>query len=168
MNIEETKRLLDKYLDGLTTEAEEQQLRQTMNGEVPAELRAEKAMFAALARFEQTAEAQMDARLADAAEHRMSRMIDQWNRVENSTRRKSRSHATRWMAGVAAGMLVLVGVSFYAGQKQQQSMQPQTAAMPEDTYNDPRMAYKETEKALQTLSENLNKGIKEMEKIKKN
>ena len=110
----------------------------------------------------------MDERVASATEHRMSRMIDQWNRLETVQRRKSRSHAMKWLTGVAAGMLVLVGVSFYAGQKQQQQSQAQTAAMPQDTYNDPRMAYKETEKALQMLSEKLNQGIEEMEKINNN
>lgn len=168
MNTEEIKRLLDKYLDGQTTEAEEQQLRASLAGDVPQELRAEKAMFGALAQFEQTATTLMDERVASVTEHRMSRMIDQWNRLETVQRRKSRSHAMKWLTGVAAGMLVLVGVSFYAGQKQQQQSQAQTAAMPQDTYNDPRMAYKETEKALQMLSEKLNQGIEEMEKINNN
>lgn len=168
MNTEEIKCLLDKYLDGQTTEAEEQQLRASLAGDVPQELRAEKAMFGALAQFEQTATTLMDERVAEATEHRMSRMIDQWNRLETVQRRKSRSHAMKWLTSVAAGMLVLVGVSFYAGQKQQQQSQAQTAAMPQDTYNDPRMAYKETEKALQMLSEKLNQGIEEMEKINNN
>ena len=66
---------------------------------------------------------------------------------------------------MAASMLLLICVSYYVGTSQQQA---RTAALPQDTYNDPRMAYKETEKALQTLSENLNKGIQEMEKIKTN
>ena len=51
MNTEEIKRLLDKYLDGQTTEAEEQQLRASLAGDVPQELRAEKAMFGALAQL---------------------------------------------------------------------------------------------------------------------
>ena len=156
---------MEKYLDGQTSESEEQQLRCFFAGDVPDDMMAEKKLFEALSRIDEAAEAAVSDHVAEGVEHRMSRMIDQWNRVESTSRRRSRNYAMKWLAGVAASMLLLIGVSYYVGTSQQQA---RTAALPQDTYNDPRMAYKETEKALQTLSENLNKGIQEMEKIKTN
>ena len=162
---QEIRQLLDKFFDGQTSEAEEERLRGLMADDVPESLSAVKAMFGAFSRIDSTAETMADARVAEAVEHRMSRMVDQWSRVETSTRRDSRRRAIRWMAGIAASMLLIAGYSFYLGTTHEQA---QTAAMPQDTYNDPRMAYKETEKALNMLSEKLNKGIDEMEKLKTN
>ena len=84
---QEIRQLLDKFFDGQTSEAEEERLRGLMADDVPESLSAEKAMFGAFSRIDSTAETMADARVAEAVEHRMSRMVDQWSRVETSTRR---------------------------------------------------------------------------------
>lgn len=73
-----------------------------------------------------------------------------------------------WHSWMKYAAILLVGVGLgYAVQQFLHKKQDTTAGTyaVRDTYNDPKLAYQETEKALQILSKHLNKGTKQMEKL---
>ena len=77
--------ILNKYLSGESTEAEEREL----------------------ARF-------FEANSPTGLEERLSRQIDGWNRVEKTTERRGRTVMMRWISGVAASLLIVFGLAFMA------------------------------------------------------
>lgn len=69
-----------------------------------------------------------------------------------------------WMK-YAAMLLVGVGLGYAVHQFQEKKNSTNQRYAMRDTYNDPELAYQETQKALQILSKNLNKGKTQMEKL---
>lgn len=69
-----------------------------------------------------------------------------------------------WMK-YAAVLLIMAGIGFGLRQQRIKHGQLIAAEFGEDTYKDPEVAYKETQKALQLLARNLNKGTAQMEKL---
>ncbi|MGX5819126.1 hypothetical protein ACWKWU_13065 [Chitinophaga lutea] len=71
-----------------------------------------------------------------------------------------------WMK-YAAVLLMAVGVGYAAMQYQQRTgIEDATAGVFRDTYKDPKLAYQETQRALQILSKGLNRGKHQMEKLR--
>lgn len=69
-----------------------------------------------------------------------------------------------WMK-YAAILLVGVGMGYAVQQFLHKKADTVNGYAVRDTYNDPKLAYQETEKALQLLAKHLNKGTKQMEKL---
>jgi len=69
-----------------------------------------------------------------------------------------------WMK-YAAVLLIMAGIGYSIQQQRVKHDQLIVADFGEDTYKDPEVAYKETQKALQLLARNLNKGTEQMEKL---
>lgn len=69
-----------------------------------------------------------------------------------------------WMK-YAAVLLIMAGIGYSVQQQQVKHDQLVVAEFGEDTYQDPEVAYKETQKALQLLARNLNKGTEQVEKL---
>ncbi|WP_145718424.1 hypothetical protein [Chitinophaga japonensis] len=69
-----------------------------------------------------------------------------------------------WMK-YAAMLLLLAGVGYSVQQFRQKQQQLDLSAWQQDTFTDPEKAYRETEKALELLARNLNKGTSQVEKL---
>lgn len=82
-------------------------------------------------------------------EQRLSSSIDQWERMEHAKRRSLRMKTI----GIAASIALLSGIGLYFYH------QPSKSAGLRDTYSDPETAYKEAEKAIGLVAENLNRGM---------
>lgn len=149
---EKTQRLLDKFYDGQTTEAEEAELRSLLEGGDAADgFSADRQLFSALHPDEKE--------VPDGLEEQLDRQINQWNTVETTAHRRNRRVNMRWMAAIAAMMLLLFGVGaiVWNHERTPEYTQP-------NTYDDPEEAYAETSRALMKFSKALNKGIEETEK----
>lgn len=69
-----------------------------------------------------------------------------------------------WMK-YAAILMVALGVAHSVYNFQQKSIPADSHLAFRDTFNDPQIAYEETQRALQIISKNLNKGKTQMEKL---
>ena len=97
----------------------------------------------------------------DGLEQRLSRQIDSWNRVEKTANRRARTIGLRWMAGIAASLLLLFAIGLLVDRQQKQAQY----AVQQDTFDDPRDAYAETQKALMMFSKSINKGLNKVENV---
>jgi len=140
--------LLDRYYDGMATEADEDRLhRYFAQPGIPAELQADKLLFDA---FKAT-----DAATPPGLQQRLGRQIDGWNTVEKHTERRARTVSMRWVAGIAASMLALFSLGFYLDTRQGKERYARQA----DTYDNPQDAYAETQRALNTFAQAIDKGL---------
>lgn len=143
MDAHKIKILLERFYDGQTTEEEENILRSYFDSdEVASELETEKAFFNQLP-------------MTDGLEQRLSNHIDELARKEKPARQTS----IRWIAGIAASVLLLVSAGLYFGTNRPDPFY-------QDTYDTPEEAYATTEKAITLLATNVNKGLKSIEQIK--
>jgi hypothetical protein len=69
-----------------------------------------------------------------------------------------------WMK-YAAIFLMAVGLGYAARQFQSKQKRIEVVMAQKDTYDDPRQAYAATQKALQLLAKNLNKGTSKVQKL---
>lgn len=158
---EEIKALLNKFYDGNTSEEEEALLQSYFSSDdVVPELIDEKAFFCALASD--------DAALPAMLLHQVNRQIDQWNMLENRVNRYNRVMNMRWIAGTAAGLVLLFAAGIGIYQHRQQSFPSYSAAgeqvyadtiQPLDTYKHPKDAYAEASWALKKFSKSIRKGL---------
>lgn len=143
MDAHKIKILLERFYDGQTTEEEENILRNYFDSdEVASELETEKAFFNQLP-------------MTDGLEQRLSNHIDELAKKEKPARQTS----IRWIAGIAASMLLLISAGLYFGTNRPDPFY-------QDTYDTPEEAYATTEKAITLLATNVNKGLKSIEQIK--
>ena len=100
--------------------------------------------------------AQADALLTQM-EKRMERQIDGWNTIERTTHRRARTVSLKWIAGIAASLLLLVSVAL--GVNYRYERQHYAQQQPKDTFDNPEDAAAETQRALLKFSETINKAI---------
>ena len=129
MEEKDIQQLLNRYLDGQTTEQEERQLDEFFS-------------------------------YPDQLEKKLSRQIDKWNMVEKTTERRARTLTIRWIAGVAASLLLLFGTILMVKQNQE----TRAYASYEDTYDNPEDAAAETHRVLLKFSETIDKGLEKLDK----
>lgn len=154
MDTDNIRQLLDRYYDGQTNEREEQVLKDYfLQDDVPPQWVTDQRLF------RQLYGANMPT--IDGLEQRLSRQIDGWNRVEKTTSRRSRTVGLRWMAGIAASLLLLFAIGLLVDRQQKQAQY----AVQQDTFDDPRDAYAETQKALMMFSKSINKGLNKVENV---
>lgn len=103
---------------------------------------------------EQMAEAEA---LLEQMEKRMERQIDGWNTVERTTHRRARTISLKWIAGIAASLLLLVSVALVVNYRYERQHYAQQ--QPKDTFDNPEDAAAETQRALLKFSETINKAI---------
>ena len=102
--------------------------------------------------------------IPEGLEARLSAKIDEWEQEDNRERKAQRRRllpsALRYMA-VAASFALVFGIGYHL-------MSEDSMANPaeQDTYQDPRVAQQEAERALNLLAYNLNKGMGHLEKAK--
>ena len=147
MNTERINKLLERYYEALTTEAEEEELRRFFaEGEVPAHLMGEKELFLQL----QEVSAEVSA--PEGLEERLATAIDSWAAQEETERkRRSRIYRLRWKGGIAASIVVLLAF----GWNLYEPARRDTCATPEE-------AYAEAHEALMQFAWALDKGTKQI------
>lgn len=147
MDYNKIRELLEKYWEAATSLEEEAQLRDffvTHQQELPEDLREAAPLFRY---FQLENERELPA-IPEA-------------RVIPMTKSKPWQH---WMK-YAAVLLIMAGIGFSVQQYRDKHQQLVVADLGQDTFSDPAVAYKETQKALQLLARNLNKGTSQMEKL---
>jgi len=147
MDLNQLEKLLHKYLEGKTSEAEEATLRQELAGtNVAAELKPMSELFAFY-----------------GAESASKSLGEDFDRQVLAKLEKSQNPAKiglLWkMSGIAATLLLAVSLTYMAFN------QETTPVLSEDTYTDPREAFEETKKALMMLSDRFGEGTKHVEKL---
>ena len=141
------EKLLERFYNAETSEAEEQMLKDFfLNEEVPPHLQAEKEIFVQLYTSD----------IPYGMEKRLGKLIDEWEVSEQKAQKKPRIYHLQWIGSIAASLLLLIGMSWYLHQPQRRD----TCATPEE-------AYVHAEKALLLFSEALNKGIRPIEDMGK-
>ena len=158
MKVEEIERLLAEFYEGNTNEQEEELLKEAFRTEeVPEHLQKDKKLFLSFCPGE------VVDNVPAGLEDKLSRMIDE--KAEEEQRFFHRNKAKRnwrWIGGIAATILVLVGVG-YGITNMEEDMRPPT---PQDTFSDPEAAYKALQATLIEVSANLNKGIEQIEETR--
>lgn len=158
MKVEEIERLLAEFYEGNTSEQEEALLKEVFRTEeVPEHLQKDRKLF--LSFFPGETVEEVPAGLED----KLSRMIDAKAEEEQRFFRRNKARRNwRWIGGIAATVLILVGVG-YGITIQEEGMRPPT---PQDTFSDPEAAYKALQATLIEVSVNLNKGIEQIEETR--
>ena len=157
MKVEEIERLLAEFYEGNTSESEEEALKDYFRTEeVPTHLEKEKKIFLSL--YETEGE---EVEVPETLECKLSKMIDEKADEEQRFFRRNRAkHNWRWIGGIAATLVLLIGIA-YSIEIYEQEIEPPT---PMDTFSDPKLAYEVLQSTLMEVSTNLNGGIDEVNK----
>lgn len=156
MKANEIEKLLSRYYDGRTSEAEEKELKRFFTEEdVPTDLLSEKEFFM---QWTKMPEPNIPENLAHTLDH----LIDEWETLDRQ-KIKVNTHTSalrrQWIGRIAAGLLILLSAGTYL----YNSFVPPVHR--QDTCTTPGQAYEETRKALLTFSSALNRGMKQAEKM---
>ena len=99
--------------------------------------------------------------IPEGLEERLSAKIDQWEREEQKAKQHAFMPRVLRYAAVAASVALVLGVGLHLMRQDEE-----TNLAEQDTYQDPVVAQREAEKALNLLAYNLNKGMGQLEKAK--
>lgn len=153
MEFNKVRELLDRYWDGTSTLEEEEALRSFFSRDIsnlPADLKEAQPLFryfAAEEHIPMPVFPDIEIAVAQTPDRPVRQMI--WQ---------------HWMK-YAAILLVAVGIGYAARQAESRQDRIMASLSEQDTYDDPEKAFAVTQKALQLLSRNLNKGTAQMQKL---
>jgi hypothetical protein len=150
MDLHDVERLLEKYWQTETTLEEEEQLRAFFAaGQVPAQLKAAADLFAFF-------QAEKNKTLTQNFEGAVTKQLKARQGGKIVT-------MIGWgnMARIAAGIAVVVAATFLIRQEIRKNY-PQDV---QDTFSDPQLAFEETKRALQMISNSFGKAKKEASKM---
>ncbi|MBL7865713.1 MAG: hypothetical protein JNK10_12600 [Cyclobacteriaceae bacterium] len=150
MDLHEVEKLLEKYWQCETSLEEEQKLRDFFaSGTIPASQQGAADFFQYLkAEKEKTLSKNFDGVVTKKLRHRQSGKIVEMIGYGN-------------MARIAAGVVVVVAATFLIRQEIRKSYPKEL----QDTYSDPKMAFEETKRALEMISNSFGKAKKEASKM---
>jgi hypothetical protein len=150
MNLQEIDKLILKYEKGETSLEEERLLRNFFSGEgVPVHLKSYREMFGFFDdEAGRTVSADFDEKFLNEIEE---------GKVIPIT--KNRGKMTYSLIGIAATIVILIGLFFQFGQNSNNQ------SLINDTYNDPQIAYIQARKALMAVSANLNEGVEKLSDV---
>jgi hypothetical protein len=146
MDYNKIRALLEKYWEGESSLEDEKLLRDffvTHTGDLPDDLRETAPLFRY---FQLEQEREVPQPVARVVHLRKSRPWQHWMKY-------------------AAVLLIMAGIGYSLQQFREKQHNLAAAGWQQDTYSDPEKAYAETQKALQLLARNLNKGTQQMEKL---
>jgi hypothetical protein len=150
MNIQRIEKILERYYNGETSLEEERELRDFFSGEkVPPNLVSIRDQFT-IADHSKDGDV-----LSDDFDEKILSQLQHDNIIHMPRSKRQRIF---WMAGIAASILILVGVFFKSNFYTNKI---------EDTFSDPEIAYHETKKILQFVSSKLNKGTENLDQMNK-
>lgn len=159
MNEKYIKTLIERFYNAQTTEEEEQALIEYFSkGDVPNTLSDEALFFNSL-RMANIPE-------AEAHQKEIEKTIDQWNRVETVSVRRSRKVFLNWSVGIAAVVAIMFGVTVWLNHHAE-NQNVDTIEMA-DTYTNIEDAEAKTEEALMKFAVSLNKGMKKINALNRN
>ncbi len=151
MDRKETEKILEQFYNGITDETEEKRLTEYFcSNEVDKQLLKEGEIFLALQQNKYI-EVPYD------LESKIERQINQWNTIESTACKTARKANLRWIIGICASILLLIGVGIFID-KNGNSQLSDTEKL--DTYDNPEDAYATANKALTKFSVSINKGLK--------
>lgn len=157
MKVNEIDRLLVRYYDGETTDAEERELKRFFSEEeIPAHLLAEKELFLQMS-------VQPAPELPEGLEDRLIHQVDEWDSQEKRAikwEKHTRNIRMQWVGSIAASLLILFSVGLYI-------YKPSASPILQDTCATPEEAYIEAQKALLLFSSTLNSGMEQVETAQK-
>lgn len=156
MKVDEMKRLLDAYYAGATDEHEEERLKEALRtASVPEHLRSDKRVLLALEEAPSS-----DIPVPEGLEERLSRLIDRKDEEEPHFIRRNRARRNwRWVAGVAATVLLLFGIGWGVTEWGRDPF-PDT---PQDTFRTPEEAFRALQATLSEVSRNWRAGMEQMQ-----
>ncbi len=150
MDLHDVERLLEKYWQTETTLEEEEKLRAFFaTGEVPAQLKGAADLFAFF-------QAEKNKTLAQNFEGTVTKQL--------KTRQGGKLVSMIGfgnMARIAAGIAVVVAATFLIREEIRKNYSQEA----QDTYTDPQLAFEETKRALQMISNSFGKAKKEASKL---
>jgi hypothetical protein len=152
MELNEIKKLLEKYYEGSTSLEEENQLKKYFqNNEVPDELQADRELFAYVQK-ESSAFA-----ISVGLEEKLAGWVDSQEQKEGKYRRM---FFYLKIASIAAGIAIMI-ISYIAIDRFN------SKKLANDTYKDPQLAYAEVKRTLLYISEQLNRGTRPLASVSK-
>ncbi|MCD4745687.1 MAG: hypothetical protein K8R58_05260 [Bacteroidales bacterium] len=155
MNLQRIELLIEKYFNGETSLAEENELRlYFLKENIPVHLKMYKNIF------KYFSESHTE-KLPD--ENFDKKILDKINKDQTITNNKPRRIKLYLITSVAACILLLIGLFFQF--KNKNLFNSKHKIQFADTYNDPQLAYAETKKALCMISSNFNMGTKDLKKL---
>ncbi len=148
MNLKQLDILLEKYYAGKTSLEEEREIKRFLsNPSLPKKYDAEKMMFGF---YEE--------------EKKITAPEIQFENPQFASKTVNMAYKQRnfWsiISGIAALFLIFMAIKFYSYQNNEPMAQ-------KDTYEDARLAYLETKKALLMISTKMNKGTENLEKLQR-
>lgn len=154
MKVEEIEKLLAEFYEGRTTESQEQELKSYFETQdVPEHLWVDKKLFLSFRPEEIW--------VPDGLGDKLISIIDAENEKEKNLFIKGNSKSIwRWIGGVAASVVLLIGVSYSI-------INWSERATPKDTFTNPQEAYAAIQNALIEVSSNLNEGFGQLAEVKR-
>lgn len=154
MNINELKQLLANFYEGQTDEHEEQQIKAYFEHEeqLPPELQEEKKLFLTLVRHRAE-----HLQVPDTLEQKLARLIDEQAPASAPPRPILRNRPLKWAAAIL--LLLASGWSLIHF-----ATKPETPLY-QDTFTDPKEAYKVLCTTLMEVSKGLNEGMEQLAEV---
>jgi hypothetical protein len=166
MEIFEIEKLIADYYEGKTSVSQEKELMHFFETqEVPPHLLEDKRLF------QEINCSCNEIEVPPHLEQKLSFLIDSWEKTEllEKKEKTNKPHLERriinWqlISGIAASVCLVLSIGLYTHLNIEEQ---QTAAIT-DTYSNPKDAYKEAQKALLLVSNNLNKGVSKLNNVQK-
>jgi len=150
MKVEEIERLLAAFYEGKTTEDQEEALKSYFETQdVPEQFHTDRRLFLSFHRVALCPE------LPAGLDDKLSRLIDEKAEDDKKLMISGRMRRIRrWTGGVAATILLAIGLTF--------GLQHLQSGSPQDTFTDPAEAYMAAEAALLQVSTALNEGLDQL------
>lgn len=157
MDSKKLEQLLAKYWECETSLEEEKQLRDFFSSaEVPKEFKSVAELFRHFESNDKTTE------LGNDFDEKL------FNKIKSQDTAKPKGKVIRWIsdfAKVAAVLVILVTAGYYLNEQYNNAKDEPYMAEAIDTFEDPKVAFEETKKALLMISKNFKKGKKEASKL---
>ena len=156
MDIKKAEALVEKYYKGETTPEEELQLREFFRTaeNIPGHLMPEKEMFSL---YSKAAGEKVPLR---GFMENLEKVIDEQPSIQIGVRKP----VFYWISGLAAGVALLLAGYFLIVHKPADVVDNYAVR---DTYQDPRLAYEETQKVLLYISQKMNEGTVQLHNVSK-
>lgn len=162
MDIKYIEQLLESFYEGATSIEEERVLFDFFQGtDVPESMKDEQQLFLKLYRSEEIA-------VPFGLESKLENLIDELDKDNKSdtkpARPKIKSINWKWVSGIAASIVIFISAGLFF----HKSFDKKSDFVVQDTYSDPKEAYRETQKTMLLVSNKLNKGLQQVETVQGN